>query len=297
MKKKSINVASCWEDFIIECKIKGLKKKTIESYESHWKTLSSYIDAEQAINKLTKRDIDRVIIALQEKGLKEATIASYMRVVKTFISFCREEKYTELTIKPYKAPDALKTTYTDEELKVLLKKPNLSSCAFTEYRNWVIINLLLNSGCRAATVRNIKVNDINFDNGTIAYRHTKNGSIQVVPLCFKMIKVLREYIRSRANEDVHCEYLFTDINGFQMSEHCLGQAIRKYNLSRGVNKTSIHLFRHSFAERFIQNGGNAFDLQRILGHTTLEMTKHYCRIYDTSLAANFNDFSPLAQLR
>lgn len=296
MKKRSESVASCWEDFVLECKIKGLKKKTIEGYESHWRTLAPYIDGQQDIGELSKREIDTMIVALQEKGLKDTTIASYIRVLKCFISFCESEGLTELKIKPYKAQESLKETYTDAELKLLLKKPCMSSCAFTEYRTWVIINLLLNCGCRAATVRNIKVKDINFDNNTIAYRHTKNGSIQIVPLCYEMVRVLREYLRVRKSEGVYSDYLFVDVNGAQMSEHCLGQAVYKYNKRRGVEKTSIHLFRHSFAERYLQNGGNAFDLQRILGHTTLEMTKHYCRIYDNKLAANFNDFSPLAQL-
>ena len=49
---------------------------------------------------------------------------------------------------------SVKETYTDEELALLLQKLEASG-SFPEYRNWVIINFLLNSGCRAATVRNI----------------------------------------------------------------------------------------------------------------------------------------------
>ena len=51
--------------------------------------------------------------------------------------------------------ETVKETYTDEELERLLKRP-AKNCDFAEYRSWVIVNFLMNSGCRAATVRNIQ---------------------------------------------------------------------------------------------------------------------------------------------
>ena len=67
---------------------------------------------------------------------------------------------------------------------------------------------------------------------------------------------------------------------------------------RGVQKTSIHLFRHTFARKYlIDCGGDAFTLQKLLGHSTLAMTKHYCAIYDADLTKNYDNFSPLAQMK
>ena len=62
--------------------------------------------------------------------------------------------------------EVVKETYTDEELMRLLKKPD-KDCTFNEYRTWVIINLLLNNGCRAASIRSIQIQDVDLENRQI----------------------------------------------------------------------------------------------------------------------------------
>ena len=83
-----------------------------------------------------------------------------------------------------------------------------------------------------------------------------------------------------------------------MSENCLHNAIRAYNLSRGVKLTSIHAFRHTFARMYLVDcNGNALKLQRLLGHSTLDMTKKYVRIFDEDLIDDFKKVSPLEAIK
>jgi integrase/recombinase XerD len=75
----------------------------------------------------------------------------------------------------------------------------------------------------------------------------------------------------------------------------LNSAIRNYNLSRGVKKTSVHSFRHTFAKKWILNGGDAFRLQKILGHSSMKMVREYVNMYDEDLKKDFNTFNPLEE--
>jgi integrase len=40
----------------------------------------------------------------------------------------------------------------------------------------------------------------------------------------------------------------------------------------------FHDLRHTFASHFMMNGGNIYDLQKILGHTSQEMTQRYAHL-------------------
>jgi len=149
---------------------------------------------------------------------------------------------------------------------------------------------------RAATIRNILIRDVDLPNRVIYLRHTKNKKAQVIPLCDALCAVLREYLRIRGGGDD--DFLFPNESGTQLTENGLRCSIANYNNSRGIQKTSIHLFRHTFARKYLVDcGGNAFTLQRLLGHSTLDMTKHYCAIFDADIAKNYEKFSPLAQMQ
>lgn len=293
MKQVSQTVEEAFDDFLNSKRANGLQEKTLLTYEQHFHAISKELNSTQYLEDLSKREIEEAINRLRTR-LSSNSVRSYTATLKSFLSWCAAEGLTEVSIKLYKAEETIKDTYSNAELQKLLKKPNTRSCGFAEYRNWVIINLLLNSGSRASTIRNILIKDVDLENQTISYRHTKNKSIQIVPLCYEMRKILKEYMRVR--DGLGNDYLFPNQDGGKMTENGLNEAIRKYNRSRGVNKTSIHLFRHSFAERYLQQGGNPFDLQKILGHSTLAMTKHYCRIYDKELVKNYDKFSPLQNL-
>lgn len=292
----SATIEETFSDFIISKKTKGLAEKTLQSYQSQFGAVARHLDVKMDIAMLQKADLDAMIVSMRDASLSPNSINSYTRTLKSFFSWCNEQGITRLNIPLYKAEETVKETYSDLELSALLKKPDIRKATFAEYRDWVIINFLLNCGSRAATVRAIQIRDVDLDGGMVFYRHTKNRKAQVIPLCSAMIAILREYLRHRGGEAA--DYLFCTETGSQLTENGLRQSIARYNTRRGVQKTSIHLFRHTFARKYlIDCGGDAFTLQKLLGHSTLAMTKHYCAIFDADLTKNYDNFSPLAQMK
>ena len=291
----SLTIEEAFKEFLNSKKAKGISDKTIATYSQHFSAVSYNLDTASEISNLTKKDLEAMIVGLQKRELSPNSIRSYTATFQSFLSWCKEEGYANISIPLYKGKETIKDTYTNDELKKLLAKPDLKKCSFPDYRNWVIVNMLLNSGCRASTIRFILQKDVSLDEGFIRYRHTKNGSVQIVPLCQEMRKILKEYMRARGGTEN--DYLFPSQEDTQLTENGLSEAIRRYNRSRGVSKTSIHLFRHSYAERYLRAGGDPFTLQRILGHSTLDMTKHYCQLYDVDIVRHYDELSPLQRMK
>lgn len=292
--RKEKKFSEVWKEFITSQTAKGISDATIRKYHQVLHNISKYFDIDMPLDSLTKSKLEEMVVEMRTAGLAHNSIATYVRVVKTFLNWCRAENIVSVDVPNIKEKETVKETYTDEELDLLLERPS-ADCQFCEYRNWVIVNFLLNSGCRAATIRNIQNRDVSLADNQVIFRHTKNGKIQVIPLCSRMVNVLRGYMTVRGGSST--DYLFCDQYGGMLSENALRLAIAHYNQRRGVQKTSIHLFRHTFARKYLVDcGGNAFTLQKLLGHSTLTMTKRYCAIFDADIAKNYDSVSPLAQM-
>ena len=280
--------------FLSSAAARGAKDKTLQTYKQHFHSVSKRMDVTVPMDCLNASDLDNMILKMREEGLSDCSINSYTRTLKVFFSWCNEEGHSNLNIKLYMAAETVKEVYTDDELLALLKKPD-ANCNFCEYRNWVIINFLLNSGCRAATVRNIQNQDVDLARKQIVLRHTKNGKVQVIPLCSSMVAILRDYMVVRGGGG--SDYLFCNEFGDLLTENALRLAIVRYNTARGVGRTSIHAFRHTFARKYLVDcGGDAFSLQRLMGHSTLKMTRHYCNLYNDDIIESHEQRSPLTHL-
>ena len=136
--------------------------------------------------------------------------------------------------------------------------------------------LNIEHGNRLSTALDLKIKDINFDDGTIALCKTKSRKQQIIPLSKSISVVLKEYLAIRGG--VPEDYVFCNVYGEKAAPRSYQDMVSSYNIKRGVNKTSIHLFRHTFAKQWILAGGDVFRLQKILGHSDLTVTREYVKI-------------------
>ena len=245
-----------------------------------------------------QKDFGEYLTEVRE--VSEQTVLAYFRDYRAFMYYAMEQKIITpfaITVKDKEPP--IKNTYTEVEIKKLLRKPDSDS--FEEQRNWVMVNYFLGTGNRLQTVINLKVGDIDFEEGFININVQKSGKTTRLGLTKKLSKVLKEYIyyyRSDENgEPLVTDYLFPTRNNEKITPQAAKMAIRAYNLNRGVQKTSIHLFRHTYAKTWIVSGGDLASLQKALGHSSLKMVQRYANLYATDVKDKMEQYGALNQQR
>lgn len=284
------------ERFISKKIANNCAERTIEYYRIRIEQFLDYYGPDEPVAGITEDTFDGYIFHLRTTTSANAiTINSYLRAVRAFFYYLMELGYIKkFTCHMPKAEKKVKETYTDAELKLLLKKPDTKTCTFREFRTWAMISYILATGNRMETVRNLRIRDIDFGNGLITLTRTKNRRQQIIPMANALQGVLRDYLAVRGGEPD--DYIFCTETGSQATYGSLRDGLRKYNRKRGVNKTSAHLFRHTFAKKWIMAGGDIFRLQKMLGHSDLTVTKEYLSIFGTDLQQDFNKFNPLDTL-
>ena len=290
--------------FIISCECKNLSPKTINYYKKEFDRFSIYYTESHFIKTLSQDIVNGYILYLQsESKANDITIASYMRGVRAFCYYFMKNGWcNNFEIVIPKATKKIKETYTDGELAILTKKPDFAKCTFTEEKTWLFECFLLATGCRLSTALNLQVKDVDFDNNVLKLTKTKNRKQQIIPMAINLKKMLKEYIMQyRADDDELVKpsgekYVFCNDYGLKATNSTYENNVRRYNHARGVERTSIHAFRHTFAKNYIKSGGDAFRLQQILGHSDLTMTREYVNMYADDLSDNFTNLNALDKM-
>jgi len=291
---KEITIEKAFTEWQNYNSVKNLSKYSIDFYDNCISAFREFYDFGKPCHTIDEPLIFEYTAHLRTKDVNDITVNSYLRAVRAMCYYFMKKGYTQrFTVTMIKTQKQIKSTYTDNELEILLEKPKITKTTFAEYRNWVIINYLLATGNRTATICDIKIGDIDFDNDVIRLTRTKNRREQIIPLSKTIRAILKEFLKYRKGKDE--DYLFCNVNGIRLSENGLKLAIRKYNQKRGVDKTSIHLFRHTFAKKWILNGGDVFRLQKMLGHSSMEIVREYVNMFGDDLKRDFDIFNPLEE--
>lgn len=287
LQRESNTLSSVINEYLHDYRAKGVTERTYFLKQRELNKLLEFL-GDDDIESLDFKDY--YISVLNNDSLSTTSKGTYLRSIKAFVRWVNEKKNISITEPTIVKEEVIKDTYTNEELKKLITKPKRWK-NFAEYRTWLIIMLLVDTGMRSGTIRNIKVEDVNLTEKFIITKHNKTKVQQIVPISSTLANELSKFLKYST------EWLFPDQFGNQLSESALKQSVKRYNLSRGVEKTSVHLFRHTFAKRYLlEMNGDAFRLQKLLGHTSLAMTRHYCNIYDRELLKVYESTSPLELL-
>jgi len=237
----------------------------------------------------------------QNRGLSGHSINCYLRSIRAFWSWLIAEEIIDVNpfnkVKLPKPPQKVIPTFAESQILRLLSVINTQTPE--GYRNYAIILTLLDTALRVSELSGIRMDDVWLDQGLLKVTG-KGSKDRLIPIGREVQRVLWRYINRFRPQPLNqnFDFLFLTKYGGKMTKVRLEAIIKKYGEEadvRGV-RCSPHTLRHTAALRFLRNGGDVFSLQRMLGHSSLEMTRHYCQIADIDVKRAHITASPVDNL-
>lgn len=314
------------DSYMLHCDAKHLSAKTLKSYEQTLTLFGNYLKQELKIEdakKVKSSHIRHYIKYLRSRGkytvtasdrsldinypnrredyqkpMSDVTIANYTRNMKVFFNFLKmEQEIIENpmnTVEKIKPKRKQKQLLTPVEIKLMLGAYNLTK--FHEYRTWIQLRLILDTGLRATECCSLLPEDVDYRTKSILVKNTKNGHERYVFFGHKMSVDLKRWMQHRDRYS-DSPYLFPTTRGTKLDVTNFETTVRRKGKSIDLH-VHPHLLRNNFAKYYLIEGNGDFaTLSRILGHSSVETTmKAYLDLSDREIGKKYQKHSPLNNL-
>lgn len=288
------------ELFYLRCRSRNLSALTIGWYKNILNGLRRFLEASGSPQprETTPNHLRAFLDDMRARGMASQTIDRTYGGVRCFFRYMAQERIIpqnpiSLVEKPRKSQVLLRPLDMDQ-VRLLLAQPKTKT--YVGLRNWVMILTLVDTGLRLSEVLGLRRDNIDWQANRFIVRG-KGDKERVVPFGSAVKKALWDYSQRRgdvAGQDI----FFLDQFGGQICCRHFQLELKRYGAKAGIHgvRVSPHTLRHTFATQYILNGGDAFSLQQILGHSTLEMVKVYVRLANRDVALQHQKYSPIDKL-
>lgn len=270
-----------FEQFIRERQyLANVTPATVEWYRNSLKWLST--DAP------TQEDLRDVVMRMRAKGLKPTGCNSVIEALNAYAhwvhagadskcsSGCKHPKITHL-----KEPEEVLPTLTDQQIRLLVAwKPKDKY----QRRLHLLVLMLLDTGCRVSEALGVRLSDFDLENLLVTL-DGKGRKQRIVPISFELRKALCRYSKEQSRKPD--QFLFASRSETRLSRRNMLRDVKALCRKLGFPPPAraVHAFRHSFATNYLRRGGSVFHLQKVLGHSSLEMTRRYANLVTADLQA------------
>ncbi len=277
-----------------------LGKRTQVGYQQRLSVFAEWCSGHEVqLEHINNRTVQAFLVWLvahhtgQKKGqaLSTHTIAGYVRCIWALLYWCLDDSdyqgYVKLqTVKGIKMPrveQKIKSVFTDEEIAALFTACTHASKSHEyQVRDTAILAVLLDSGIRAAELRTLTISNVTLAQNTredsYITVHGKGNKWREVPLGNRARRALSRYMRQYRRGAKGEAPVFLSRYGGPMAHESLVDILLRLKADSGLTITvNPHKFRHSYAARFMSQGGDIYDLSRFLGHTSVAVTEGYIR--------------------
>lgn len=256
---------------------------TIKAYTDDLEHFSQFIQAQFAVEQLDQIQPSMIrtwMAAFAVQKITPRTINRKISTLKSFFKYCLVREW--IAASPAKTIQVLKTkkrlpTYVESDQMDQLSQRDYFSDDLDGRMEYLVVNLLYQTGMRVSELVNLKTTQIDFARTQIKVLG-KGNKERVIPISEVLAKTIRLFMDESGQLFPADSGSFLLINGKgkHPGARQLYAIVKKYlSLITTADKKSPHVLRHSFATHLTSNGAELNAVKELLGHSSLAATQVY----------------------
>lgn len=278
--------------------VRNLSGNAIRSYRTGLGLYLDYLESVKGVRRETlvgdcfRVDTieDWLAWTKETKGCSPSTCNLRLAALRSFTTFLSRKNVAFIkygcsitSIKRMRPVKKLPEVISRETIKALFA--SIDTGSMTGKRDFALFNVMYSTATRVDEVLSLKISDIALGCKSPCIKVIGKGSkIRCVYLLKSVAKIIRHYISMFHGKDpVPSDFLFFPINGRRNTKLCQ-EAVSK-RLKQYASRSSMipdrfhcHSLRHARATHWLEDGVNIAQIQRLLGHESIETTMKYVGI-------------------
>ena len=264
-------------------KLEGVSDMTIKLYANRLKLFFEHV--RRIPQDICTNEVRLFLAEYQiQRGISDRSLDKYRQILNGFFEWCQNEEYITKnpckTIKEIKWEAEPRRSLTRMQLEKVRR-----SC--TSKRDLAIVDVLYSTGCRVSELVNMKFEDMDASTGSIRIIG-KGKKHNTVYLNDAAKLSLEDYLRTRKGDS---EYLFaSEYRPYnKLSTRCVESMFREMSQKLGI-KLTPHILRHTSATLALQSGMPITQVQKMLGHASVNTTQIYAETSQEDVAESHRKY-------
>lgn len=318
-RRANTTIECAVEDYLSDHEGGNHSKKTLEWHRTALSLLKGFLAEERDITlvgEVDAPDINAWFIHMRKtpgghgKTRSERTIQTYARSARAFFHWLiRRETIERNPFDRVTFPTVGKPrirTIEPEEFEKLLAActppgevgPLADRAAA---RNRAILWVLYDAGIRLSELLGLELGDFDRKHGilTVTGKGSKERRVALGNNCLRHLLYYLDRHRPDAEElsewgNADEEHLFLSETRLPLTKNGLTMLFKRIKQRSGITdkRISPHIFRHTFAIRYLVLGNDPFSLQELLGHEDMTTVKNYMHMNDETIQSQKRKYSP-----
>lgn len=255
----------------------GRSEETISGYGKdlvHFtRFLESKYNCESYIEEITVADIEEYLHYLkEERGYAPASRLRNLHTLRSFFAYAYKKELVvrniALSVEKIKVQQKERTYLTEEEVERLVH-------AIDHPLIRLVVIVLYMTGLRISECLNLTVDDVNLEDKVIHVVAGKGNKDRLIPISLRLLPLLQEYVQEKRPTTASPLFFCTKKTGMLSPVYVnkeITEAVKRLGWKK---KVTAHILRHSFASQLVKNDVNLVQIQKLLGHSSLNVTSIY----------------------